>query len=294
MKKKKLLKKKILILGGHGFIGIYLKKALKNKYKVYAPTKKKLNLNNKIKLSNYIKNLNPYFIIHLASRTVSNNNYKNEKYFQKKYTFLTIKNVIDSINKDCKLIIFFGSIAEYGKSQLPFRENSIPQPFSFYGYYKYKAYKYLVKIHKKNKFNYLWLRPSLVYGIGDNKKRFLGYLIDRIKKKKQLIISCGSQIRDYLHINDLVKIIFLILNKKRKWNCILNLTSNNRIRLDCIISKIENILKKEIFVKIRNKKEYDLYNSNKKLLKIFPSIKFTNFDNSLKKILRNYKIYNKC
>ena len=283
-----MTQKKILILGAYGFIGMHLQKALKKRYNIYVPTKKKLNLNNKIKLYDYIKNLNPHYIIHLASRTVSNNNHKKEKYFQKKYTFLTIKNVIDSINKDCKLIIFFGSIAEYGSCHLPFKESSIPQPLTYYGYYKYQAYKYLLKIHKIRKFNYLWLRPSLVYGAGTSKKRFLGYLVDKIKKNRPIIMSGGSQTRDYLYIYDLIKIILLILKKKKQWNCILNLSSNNRFRLNSVIFKVEKILKKKIAVIIKkNKKNFDLYNSNNKLLNIFPGIKFTKFDDGLKKIFKN-------
>ena len=132
----------------------------------------------------------------------------------------------------------------------------------------------------------MWLRPSLIYGKGDNKKRFLGYLIDRIKKNKKIILSSGQQIRDYLYIDDLVKIILLILKKDRKWNCILNLTSGNYIRLDNILFKIENILKKKFnIITKKNQQNFNLFNSNNKLLKIFPNLKFTSFDRGLRKIL---------
>ena len=83
---------------------------------------------------------------------------------------------------------------------------------SYYGKYKYKSFLYVSKNLKKKDINYLWLRPSLTYGYGDNKERYLGYIINSIKKNnKQIKIKPGNQIRDYIHVNDLCKVLNLPL-----------------------------------------------------------------------------------
>ena len=156
LRMKKKNKKKILITGSKGFIGYHLKENLKHNYELFVPDKIKLNLKNKSKLKNYIDKLQPDFIINLVSSTKFKKDFKKEKYNQSINTFLTNKNLVDAINKNCKLVIFFGSIEEYGKCKLPYSEKMQPKPRSLYGKYKYKSYLYTKKkLKKKKNKNYL-------------------------------------------------------------------------------------------------------------------------------------------
>ena len=59
------LKKKIIITGGSGRFGSYLKK-YKINYKMYFPTKKQLDITNIKKIKKYFDKINPDIVIHLA------------------------------------------------------------------------------------------------------------------------------------------------------------------------------------------------------------------------------------
>ena len=148
MKKNRL---KIFISGSNGFIGKHLKKNLFKNYILVTPNKKKLNLNKKKNLKKYLKKHDPDIIINLAASTKFKSNKKNEKKNQITNTLNLTKNLVNYINPKCRLIIFFGSIEEYGGIRTPFRENQQVLPLTYYGKYKYKSYLYIKKFLKKKK-----------------------------------------------------------------------------------------------------------------------------------------------
>jgi len=59
------MKKKIVVTGGTGRFGKYLKNT-KNKNKIYFPDKKKFNILNKKNIKNYLDKIKPDIVIHLA------------------------------------------------------------------------------------------------------------------------------------------------------------------------------------------------------------------------------------
>lgn len=287
MKKKNKINK-VLITGADGFVGRHLRKKLFKFYKLETPSKKKLNLKNKKKLELYLQKIKPDVIIHLASYT----KFQKKKYIERKKqlinTYQTTVNIAEKVNKNCKLILFFGSIEEYGKSRTPFKEKYKAKPISYYGKYKLKSFHKVEKIMRQKKINYIWLRPSLTFGENDNKQRFMGHIINSIKEKKIIIIRPGEQKRDYLLVHDLCNVILvLVKNYSKKYSCIINISAENYIKLKKIPFIVEKILKKKIKFNIltRNNKNLDLLNSNKKLLKIFPNLKFHTFYEGLKKTL---------
>ncbi len=282
-------KKTIFISGARGFVGRHIKNYLNKDYKLFTPDKKTLNLNNIKFVKKYFKKCRPDIVIHLAASTKSYLKKVEEKKNQINDTYNTTKNLVKSINPECKLVIFFGSMEEYGNIKSPFKESQFVNPVTNYGIYKHKSYLYVSKYLKKKNLNYIWLRPSLVFGHGDNKDRYLGHIIQSIKKKKIIKISPGTKKRDYLYIEDLCKIVGLIIkNKNINYRCILNVSSQNYITLNKIPNLIEKILKKTINFRIvkKNEAQINLLLSNKKLKKLFPNIKFNKFVYSLKKTLR--------
>ena len=292
-KMKTRIIEKVFISGSSGFIGRNLNDFLKKEYLILNPLRSTIDLTNKKKLNSYLKKNKPNFIIHLASSTNFKDKPDEEKKNQYDNTYKTTLNIAKTINKECSLVIFFGSIEEYGNIKYPFKENYKPKPMSEYGKYKLKALKDVKKILNKKNINYLWVRPSLTFGKYDNKERFLGHIIHAIKNKNKIEISPGTKKRDYLYIEDLCKIIRLIIkHKNKKFRCVLNISSQNYVLLSRIPHIIERILKKKIDYKLIKKKDVqvNLLNSNSKLKKLFPKIKFGNFYECLKKTLKYEKL----
>jgi nucleoside-diphosphate-sugar epimerase len=289
-KSKNNIKKKILISGGNGYVGKHLFLFFKKKkiYKVYSPSRRSFDLSNFNVYKNILIKFQPNIIIHLAARTEPTIFTKREDRLQFKNTTLPVINLVDGLKycSELEKILFFGSIEEYGLSKLPFTENKKPKPVSSYGIAKINALKYVKRKIKDDKYNYIWIRPSLIFGKKNNKKRFLGSLYYALKYKKKVKVSINSQIRDFLYINDLCRFIELLIlkNVKIKKN-ILNVTAENWINLNSIFfyfqKKVQKKINKLLLVDY-NKKHLDYYSSGRLLRKKFRKFKFTNFKKSLK------------
>lgn len=279
---------KILITGSKGFIGSNLKKELNNKYNLICTTRSELNCSNYNEVKKFIYELKPDFIIHLASTT--NNQIKITKkniYDQYQDTYLSSINIAKTVDRNCKLVIFFGSIEEYGLNKTPLTERLIPNPITEYGKAKFKAHMEIKKILENKNVNYTWLRPSLTYGPFDYNNRYLNKIIESIKQKKNLSLRPGNQIRDFLYVKDLIKVLESILNNPFLKYGILNVSPASKIYLNKIPNLISKFVNYQNTIKIlpRIEKEYDLYMSNQKLIKFFPNLKFTPFDVGLKETL---------
>lgn len=293
--KIKKTKKKILIIGGNGFIGRHLVNFIKKKnFFLIHPSRQELNLLKKKKLYDYLNFHRPNIIVNLASATNTNVNSIKEKKKHLNSTYKTAVNLANCAIKGTELIIFFGSIAEYGNCSRYKFENSSTKPETLYGKLKLKACNEVIKIMKKKKINFTWLRPALVYGNMDNTNRYLGHIIYKLKKKEVININPGYQIRDYLFIDDLIKILILMIrNFKLKYGPILNISSQNTVLLRDIPLKIEKILNIKIKFKFeKNKSKINLKLSNNKLMKIFPKLKFTSFCKGLKLTLKRENLKN--
>lgn len=279
---------KILITGSKGFIGTNLKKDLNNKYNLICTTRNELNCSKYNEVKKFINDLNPDFIIHLASTT--NNQMKITKkniYDQYQDTYLSSINIAKTVDSNCKLVIFFGSIEEYGLNKLPLTERLTPNPITEYGKAKFKAHMEIKKILENKNVNYTWLRPSLMYGPFDYSNRYLNRIIESIKQKKTLSLRPGNQIRDFLFVKDLIKVLECMLNNPFLKYETLNISPASKIYLKEIPSLVYKLVNYQNSINILPKieKEYDLYMSNQKLFKFFPNLKFTSFEVGLKETL---------
>lgn len=293
MKNKKFRKKKILITGAYGVVGkhflSHLKKKKNSKY-IFCFPKKLSDLSNFKIYKNILIKYKPDTVIHMAARTVPGIKTKKEDRLQYKNTFLPVKNLVDSIkfSPGLKKIIFFGSIEEYGLATPPFFERQKPKPVSSYGIAKLNGLEYVKnKITNKNKINFIWLRPALLFGTNLNRKRFLGALFYGLKFNKKIRVSMTSQIRDFLYIDDLCVFIELLIKKeviKIKGN-VLNVTSENWISLNYdFFSYFKKIIQNKLHKLVLNcsdKKQLNYYSSGRLFRKNFKKFKFTEFSKAL-------------
>ena len=294
------MKKKIrvLITGSKGFVGKSLKKYLKNKIelKVICDDRSRFDLSNFFFFKMLLEKSKPNIIIHLASRTVSGRKSIKEDKLQFKNTFKPIKNLIECIKSlSClQKLIFIGTIEEYGKAKTPYEEKLGAKPTSSYGKFKLKCFNFVKKNLANGNINYIWLRPSLMFGPKDNKERFLGSILYSAKEKKMTSINLDKQVRDYLFVEDFNRFIYSHLIKKElpKLN-VLNVTNQNWFSLNQVMNMLSKISKNKIkkYLKIYNKKDNSkLINSGSLFNRHYPNFKFTNFKYALRKTLISYKI----
>ena len=269
--------KKILIIGGTGFLGYHLAKyCLKKKFKVTSISKNSPKRFRFLSKVHYIKcdiskkkllekklNTNFDYVVNFGGYVDHTNKQKTFKSH-----FLGAKilgNVF--INKKIKKFIQIGSSMEYGRTRSPQKENYKCKPESTYGTSKFMATQYFLNLNVQNNFPVTILRLYQVYGPYQDLNRLIPIVINSCKDNKNFPCSNGKQLRDFLFVDDLVRAIFITLKKKEAIGKIINIGSGNPIKIKKIIIKIRNHFKKgnPLFGRIKLRKE--------ELLKIYPDLK---------------------
>ncbi len=254
---------KIGITGSTGSLG---KIILKN-YTRISFSKFKGDIRNKNEINEWIEKNNLDTIIHLAAVVpIKQVNKNKKKAWQVNY--LGTKNVVDaSIKNNIKWFFFSSTSHVYNSSRKPISEGSIKNPISFYGKTKLMAEKYIIKNFKKKKIPFCIGRIFST----TNKNQKKNYLVPDLKKKirasrKKIILKNLNHYRDFISMEDITKIIFLLWKKKYKG--ILNLGSGKPIFLKNIALKISQKFKKEIHFKDNRVTTY-LIADTKELKKIY-------------------------
>jgi len=269
--------KNILIVGGTGFIGYHLAKtSLKRGWLVTSistkkPPKKRYiskvkyilcDVNNKKSLK---KNISKYFeyVVNLSGYVDHSNK---KKTFNSHY--IGCKNLAEIfLKKKPKAFIQMGSSIEYGNLKSPQKENGECKPKSIYGKAKLLASKHLINLYKKKNFPATILRLYLAYGPKQDFNRFLPIIISGCLMNKKFPCSEGKQIRDFIHVKDVVDIIIKSLTNKKARGQIINVGSGKPQKLKNIIERIRKISNGGYpqFGKIKLRKD--------EILKIYPNIK---------------------
>ena len=301
------MKKKILIIGGTGFLGYHLaKKCLlkkwdvtsistnipqkkrflpKVKYLILDITKKKLILK-KIK-SNYD------FVVNFGGYV--NHNEKLKTY---KSHYIGCKNLADIFKgSKIKLFIQIGSSVEYGNLKSPQKEDSktnVDKLKSTYGKAKLMATNYLLKLNKKHNFPCTILRLYLVYGPYQDKNRLIPHTLNECLNDNLFDCSAGKQYRDFLFVDDLMTAIFKCFYNKQSIGEIMNIGTGKPQNIKKVILFIRNNIKlgNPVFGKIPLRKDeiLRLYPDISKVKKILNWDPRTSFQKGIKTLIRHYKI----
>jgi len=288
--------KKILIVGGTGFIGFYLaKRCLTKKWKVVSFS---MNLPRKIR---YLKKVK-YLIGDLSKKkdlkilnqsfdyVVNLGGYVDHKNKVKTYNshYKGCKNLSNFfLKKKIKSFIQLGSSGEYGNLKSPQKETSIGNPKSIYTKAKFLATKYLLNLYKDEKFPVTILRLYQAYGPKQDINRFIPIVIDACLKNKKFDCSDGKQFRDFVHVEDVVSSILLSIKNIKAKGQIINIGSGKPKKIKNII----NFLVKRLNggnpcygkIKLRKDEILKIYPDTakaKNLLKWFPKINFNTGLNS--------------
>lgn len=306
-----------LVTGCAGFIGFHMcKLLLKKSYKVvgidnlnpyYSSNYKKnrisklkkkrnfifykLDLNQKNKIKKLFLNYKFSNIIHFAAQPGVIYSYKNPNSYYRN-NFKATELLVDQIKRNkIKHFIFSSSSSVYGDhKKYPIKENFKFKPKNYYAKTKISCEKLIKRKLKNSSTSVKIIRPFTVYGPYGRPDMLILKLLSLIKRNKAIkIYDYGNQLRDFTFVNDVVNII-LLLSKKIDQNLkTFNVCASNPIKINDIISLVQNILKKKIKLQYAKKRKGEMkitYGSNSKLINYIKFRKFTNINDGLKKTIR--------
>ena len=301
------MKKKILIVGGTGFLGYHLaKKCLLKKWDV---TSISTNIPKKVRFLPKVK----YLILDITKKKLIlkkiKSNYDfvvnfggyvnhNEKLRTYKSHYIGCKNLADVFKvRKIKLFIQIGSSVEYGNVKSPQKENSytdVNKLKSTYGKAKLMATNYLLKLNKKNNFPCTILRLYLIYGPCQDTNRLIPHTLNECLNDNAFDCSAGKQYRDFLYVDDLMRAIFKCFYNKKSIGEIMNIGTGKPYNIKKVILFIKNNIKlgKPIFGKIPLRKDeiLKLYPDISKVKKILNWDPRTSFQKGIKTLIRDYKV----
>ncbi len=294
--------KKVLVVGGTGFIGYNLIKKIKKSFQIFSISKNKPYPEFKVKGIKYIicditkknqikkrlnKNFN--FIINLGG-------YINHADLKKTYLshFEGCKNLVDFFkNKKVEKFIQIGSSMEYGKAKVPHKETYKCNPIGNYGKSKYLASEYIKKNLNNFNIKYFILRLYQIYGPYQNQERLLPIIINKCLKNEKFACTSGFQKRDFLYVGDLVELLEILIKEKNKSNLILNVGSGKKMKVKYLINSVKKLTKKGLpdFGKIKMRKDESInnYPDISKVQKLFKWKPKTSLKKGINKTILFYK-----
>jgi len=240
---------RFVVTGGAGFVGSHLVKfLLENSHEVIVldnlHTGKKENLESvidkiefqKIDIRNYesmeniLKNIDGVF--HQAALTVVQDSFSNTKEYYDVNVQGTENIFKLSIENKFK-VVYASSSSVYGhKQKMPIEENMERKPINPYGQTKLEC-EYLFEKYSKLGGSIIGLRYFNIFGKGQTIE-YAGVItkfIERLKKgEAPIIFGEGSQIRDFISVDDIVKANLMAMNCNES-NLLVNIGSGKAISI---------------------------------------------------------------
>ncbi len=303
--------KKILIVGGGGYIGTSLtNKLLKsNIVKIYD----EFNFDWILKNHKQLKNNNRLFFIKKKLNEVSLGDFKEidivcdvcgisndpSGELNSKFTWDVnykgrIKFASMAKKAGVKHYIFNSTCAVYGHNKRIVSEKSKKNPISTYAKANLKAEEKIYSMRNKN-FTVNVLRNATLYGSSHTMRLDLvinKFVYDFMKTKKITIHGDGQQWRPFVSIADICNIYFELINKKRK-SFICNAVSFN-LKINELAKLVSFLLKGKKNSIIYKANNFDLRNykvSNTKFLKEFENFKFSDLKKEIIKLKSHFNKY---
>jgi len=205
--------KKILIVGGAGYIGGYMTDVFSKKEDYQVTVYDNLLYESRFmknvefiygdirdikKLSNIINN---YDVIVWLAAVVGDGACAINAALSEEINFLTVKWLVDNYTKGT--IVFASTCSIYGMNSELIDEDAEPNPLSVYAATKLQAEQYIVANAK----DYVIFRLGTLYGIGDSHSRLrldlvVNILTLRAVQGESLTVFGGQQWRPILHVRD--------------------------------------------------------------------------------------------
>ena len=175
-----------------------------------------------------LKNIDGVF--HQAALTVVQDSFSRpDEYFD--VNVHGTENIFKIANENKFKVVYASSSSVYGhKLETPISEDAERNPINPYGKTKLET-EHLVEKYSKLNTEIIGLRYFNIFGIGQTLD-YAGVItkfLDRINEgKAPIIFGSGSQIRDFIHVNDVAKANLMAMNSNSS-NLIVNIGTGNAV-----------------------------------------------------------------
>lgn len=232
--------KKVLLVGGTGFIGRYiLARLLELDAEVtvmalFRPGEYEGNLLSKCKV---IKG----DVTHPANRKIiSETNWNivinvggfiNQRQDAQSDTetftghLLHVRKLISILPNTLERFVHAGSAVEYGDNPVPHHEDMRERPLTPYAAAKVAATHYLQMLYRSVGFPAVILRPFFIYGPGQDKEKFIPWAIEKATLGHDVSMTKGEQTRDPVSVMDVAEAFVRSCVEKKAIGEVINVAS---------------------------------------------------------------------
>lgn len=176
----------------------------------------------------------PDILIHLAWDGL--HNYMSLHHFEtelpRQFSFLKAM-----IEAGLPSLLVTGTCLEYGMQSGPFSEELVTVPSTPYGFAKDALRQQLQYLQIVKQFHLIWARLFYMYGEGQSTNSLYSQLKDAVSKGAKVFnMSGGEQLRDYLPINEVARLITVLAKLQRDIGCV-NICSGQPISVRKLVER---------------------------------------------------------
>lgn len=249
---------KVLIAGGFGFIGSYLTRACLKRgdevtvvsYARQSPcipletTRLRhvlFDLRDREATQRHLKSESPELVFNLSGYIDHTPYFKGGRAVLDQH-FFALQNLLDGIDRSAvRLFVQVGSSDEYGGAPSPQHESLREAPIAPYSLGKVAATHLIQTLARTEGFPGVVARLFLVYGPGQDPKRFLPQVIQGCLSGKPFPTSEGKQFRDLIFVDDVIEGFLLMEKKPETFGHVLNLASGISVSIRSVIEQIVSL-----------------------------------------------------
>ncbi|RJQ43487.1 MAG: NAD-dependent epimerase/dehydratase family protein [Nitrospiraceae bacterium] len=303
------MKRKALIVGGTGFVGLHLQHCLHDRYSIMA-TGRNEDIRDAAMIKNLVRKATPDIVINLAAITTVRES------FERQYDNYNI-GLFGTLNLLLALkdIAFQGRMLQVGSSevygfpapdQLPISESEPLRPMSPYAVNKVAIEALCYQWSQTEQFEIVTTRSFTHIGPGQSDRFAISNFARQIAEIKQMniepVIHVGdlSATRDFTDVRDIVSAYDLLLQKGRNGD-IYNVCSNQEVSTQWMLEKLIELSGVKVKIiqdttRLRTSEQRRVCGNNRKLVRDTGWQQIISLESSLADILsyweKNFATYN--